>query len=132
MWLSLLKGKVAVDYSLHASLNFSSWRWHIWSSPICSSSIPHRNYAARTSVTESRRVNSRILGISTKVGENIASGRLMFGSVRPADNKMAVMLGRNPLNSESFCRACGRSNIDGVQHGAFRRDSIKDFALRQC
>ena len=41
MWLSLPKGKVALDYSLHASLTFS-WRWHR-SSPICSSCIPHRN-----------------------------------------------------------------------------------------
>ena len=41
MRLSLPKGKVAVDYSLHASLTFS-WGWH-GSSPICSSCLPHRN-----------------------------------------------------------------------------------------
>ena len=29
-----------------------------------------------------------------------------------------------------FCRARGRSNIDWVQRGAFKRDSIRDFALR--
>ena len=52
-----------------------------------------------------RRVNYKILGISAKVGENIAGGTLMSRSVRAADNKMAVMLDRNPLNSESFCRA---------------------------
>ena len=36
------------------------------------------------------------------------------------------------LNWESFCRAWGRSNMHGVQHGAFRRDSVKDFASRPC
>ena len=54
---------------------------------------------------DDRRVNSKILGISAKVRENIAGGKLMSRSVRAADNKMAVMLDRNPLNSESFCRA---------------------------
>ena len=48
------------------------------------------------------------------------------------DDKMAVMLGRNPLNWDSFCRAWGRSNMDGVQRGVFRRDSINDFASRPC
>ena len=62
-------------------------------------------HAALTTFTKSRRVNSKILGISAKVGENIAGGKLMSRSVRAADNKMAVMLDRNPLNSESFCRA---------------------------
>ena len=62
-------------------------------------------HAAHTTFTKSRRVNSKILGISAKVGENIAGGKLMSRSVRAADNKMAVMLDRNPLNSESFCRA---------------------------
>ena len=51
---------------------------------------------------DDRRVTSKILGISAKVGENIAGGKLMSRSVRAADNKMAVMLDRNPLNSESF------------------------------
>ena len=62
-------------------------------------------HAALTTFTKSRRVNSKILGVSAKVGENIAGGKLMSRSVRAADNKMAVMLDRNPLNSESFCRA---------------------------
>ena len=41
MWLSLPKRKVAVDYSLHASLT-SSWRWHR-SSPIPISTCGHKN-----------------------------------------------------------------------------------------
>eukprot|EP00434_Breviolum_minutum_P044537 symbB.v1.2.039788.t1/scaffold6779.1/size16909/2 len=43
--------------------------------------------------------------LKRKVGESIAGGKLMSRLVRAADNKMAVMLDRNPLNSESFCRA---------------------------
>ena len=65
----------------------------------------HRIYVALATFTKSRRVNSQILGISAKVGGNTAGGKLMSRSVRAADNKMAVMLDRNPLNSESFCRA---------------------------
>ena len=82
---------------------------------------------------DDRRVTSKILGISAKVGENIAGGKLMSRSVRAADNKMAVMLDRNPLNSESFFAGLeAEAASDGVQHGAFRTDSIKDFALRPC
>ena len=62
-------------------------------------------HAALTTFTKSRRVNSKNLGISAKVGESIAGGKLMSRLVRAADNKMAVMLDRNPLNSESICRA---------------------------
>ena len=55
----------------------------------------------------------------------------MSGSVQAAEDKMAVMLGRNPLNSESFFEGLRQKHY-GVQHGAFGRDSINDFALRGC
>ena len=71
------------------------------------------------------QIQASQLGLSATLCQNVASGRLM-------DDKMAVMLGRNPLNWDSFCRAWGRSNMDGVQRGVFRRDSIKDFASRPC
>ena len=59
MWLFLPKGKVAVDYSLQASLTFRGRRRYIRSSPRCWSCITHRNYVFHSAFTKSRRMNSK-------------------------------------------------------------------------
>ena len=44
---------------------------------------------------------------SAKLCQNVASGRLMSGSVQAAEDKMAVMLGRNPLlEAEATSMGC--------------------------
>ena len=134
IWLSLPKGKVAVDYSLQASLTFGNRRWHIWSSPICCRCIRHRNYAFVAAFTKSRRGNSKTFSQAVPKRCQWKIDVWIRESFRRQNGyKIAVMLGRNPLNilnSMSFCGAWGRSNIDWVQRGAFKRDSIRDFALR--
>ena len=126
IWLSLPKGKVAVDYSPHASLTFSTWRWHIWSSPICWSCITHRNYVFLAAFTKSRRVNAKTLQPSSAKTLPVEDWCLDLSKQQTTKWQWPA----NPLNSESFCGAWGRSNIDGVQHGAFTRDSTKGFVLR--
>ena len=51
------------------------------------------------------QIQANQLEPSATLCQNVASGRLMSGSVQAADDKMTVMLGRNPFNSDSFCRA---------------------------
>ena len=60
---------------------------------------------AYTDQTQLQEPTAKRVEFSAELRQNVASGRLISGSVRAADNKMAVMLDRNPLNSESFCRA---------------------------
>ena len=125
MWLSLPKGKVAVDCSLHASLTFSSWRL-VMSSPICPSCLPHRNcpYSFQHIQPSSRTFSQAVpKHCQWKIDVRIhASSRGQDGSdAGPESFELRV-----------FLKAWGRSNIDGVQHGAFGRDSIKDFVLRGC
>ena len=45
-----------------------------------------------------------IPGLSAKLCQNVTNGRLMPGPMQAAEDKMAVMLGRHPLNSESLSR----------------------------
>ena len=99
----LTHGKVAAENGLHASLTFGSWRWYIWSPAshmfeLHSPSQPRGSY-------NFHQIQANQLGPSATLCQNVASGRLMSGSVQAADDKMTVMLGRNPLNSDSFCRA---------------------------
>ena len=105
--LSSPKGKVAVDYSLQASLTFSSWRWHIWSFPICWSCIHRRNYAFVAAFTKSRRGNSKNFSQAVPKRCQWKIDVWIRESFRRQNRyKMAVMLGRNPLNilnSRSFC-----------------------------
>ena len=60
---------------------------------------------AYTDQTQLQEPTAKRVEFSAELRQTVASGRLMSGSVRAADNKVAVMLDRNPLNSESFCRA---------------------------
>ena len=60
---------------------------------------------AYTDQTQLQEPTAKRVEFSAELRQNVASGRLMSGFVRAADNKVAVMLDRNPLNSESFCRA---------------------------
>ena len=99
----LTHGKVAAENGLHASLPFGSWRWYIWSPAshmfeLRSPSQPRGSY-------NFHQIQANQLGPSATLCQNVASGRLMSGSVQAADDKMTVMLGRNPLNSDSFCGA---------------------------
>ena len=45
-----------------------------------------------------------ILGLYAKLCQNVTNGRLMPGPMQAAKDKMAVMLARHPLNSESLSR----------------------------
>ena len=45
-----------------------------------------------------------IPGLSAKLCQNVTNGRLLSGFMQTAEDKMAVMLGRHPLNSESLSR----------------------------
>ena len=45
-----------------------------------------------------------ILGLSAKLCQNVTNGRLLSGFMQAAEDKMAVMLGRHPLNSVSLSR----------------------------
>ena len=92
MWLSLPKAKVFVNYSLHASLTFSSWRWHIWWCPLRFVRVA---FPIETALLQlSAHPGESILGLSAKLCQNVANGRLMSGSIQAAEEKMAVMLGR--------------------------------------
>ena len=98
IWLSLPKGKVAVDYSLQASLTFGNRRWHIWSSPICCRCIRHRNYAFVAAFTKSRRGNSKTFSQAVPKRCQWKIDVWIRESFRRQNGyKIAVMLGRNPV-----------------------------------
>ena len=68
------------------------------------------------------------LGLSAMLCQNVANGRLMSGSVRAADDKMAVMELRFFLQGLRQ-----KPHRWGAAWGTqFRRDSVKDFASRPC
>ena len=130
MWLFLPKGKVAVDYSLQASLTFRGRRRYIRSSPRCWSCITHRNYVFHSAFTKSRRMNSKTF---SQAGPKRCQWKIDVWIRESFRRQNGSDAGPESFELRVFLRGLRQKQHwlgAAVQHGAFKRDSTNDFALR--
>ena len=100
MWLSFPKGKVAVENSLHTSLTFKSWGWHIPSPPYVLAAFPiESSWLLQLPPNPGQSIRTFSQAVPKRCQWKL-DVRIRASSRRQNGSHAGLMLGRNPLNFE--------------------------------